>query len=94
MGDLHQLRVSQVHDQNNPIVVDKSEDDMLDLAPVQVLPPIQHQLVPIDELNESVEDSKEGERREEIESSEEEEEVWEIPQEELEVNAWSLSPEL
>ena len=94
MGDLHQLRASQVHGWDNPIVIDEPEDDMLDLAPVQVLPPIQHQLVPIDELNESVKDSEEGERREEIESSEEEEEVWEIPQEEFKVNAWSLSPEL
>ena len=67
MGDLCQLRVSQVHGQSNPIVIDEPEDDVLDLALVQVLAPVQHQLVPIDELNESVEDSEEGERREEIE---------------------------
>ena len=94
MGDLHQLRASQVHGWGNLIVIDEPEDDMLDLAPVHVLPPVQHQLVPIDELNKSVEDSEEGERRESIESSEDKEEVWEIPQEEFEANAWSSSLEL
>ena len=92
MGDLHQLRVSQVHGQGNPIVIDEPEDDVLDLAPVHVPPPIQHQLAPIDELNKSVEDSEEGERRESIESSEDE--VWEIPWEEFEVTARSSSLEL
>ena len=94
MGDLRQLRVSQVHGRGNPIVIDDPEDDVLDLALVHVPPPIQHQLVPIDELNESVEDSEEGERRESLESSEDKEEVWEIPQEEFEATAQSLSPEL
>ena len=94
MGDLCQLRASQVHGWGNPIVIDEPEDDVLDLAPVQVPPPIQHQLVPIDELNKSVEDSEEGERRESIESDEDEEEVWEIPQEEFEANTRSSSPEL
>ena len=94
MGDLRQLRASQVHGRGNPIVIDEPEDDVLDLAPVHILPPVQHQLVPIDELNESVEDSEEGEQRESIESSEDKEEVWEIPQEEFEVTARSLSPEL
>ena len=74
-------------------MIDEPEDDVLDLAPVHVPPPVQHQLVLIDELNESVEDSEEGEQRESIESSEDEE-VWEIPQEEFEANARSLSPEL
>ena len=94
MGDLNQLRASQVHGWGNLIVIDEPEDDVLDLAPVQVPPPVQHQLVPIDELNESVEDSEEGERRECIESNEDKEEVWEIPWEEFEMNAWSLSLEL
>ena len=89
MGDLRQLRASQVHGRNNPIVV----DDVLDLAPVQVPPPVQHQLVPIDELNESVEDSEEGERVESLESSESDE-VWEIPREEFEATARSSSPEV
>ena len=90
MGDLRQLRASQVHSRDNPIVI----DDVLDLAPVQVLPPVQYQLVPIDELTGSVEDSKEGERVESLESSEDEEEVWEIPQEEFEATAQSSSPEV
>ena len=94
MGDLCQLWVSQVHGWGNPIVIDEPEDDVLDLALVHILPPVQHQLVPIDELNESVEDSEEGERRESIESSEDEEGVWEIPREEFEVTARSSSPEL
>ena len=89
MGDLRQLRASQVHGRDNLIVV----DDMLDLAPVQVPPPVQHQLVPIDELTRSVEDSEEGERVESLESSEDEE-VWEIPWEEFEVNTRSLSLEV
>ena len=90
MGDLRQLRASQVHGCDNPIVV----DDVLDLAPVYVLPPVHHQLVPIDELTGSVEDSKEGERVEVLESSEDEEEVWEIPREEFEATTRSLSPEV
>ena len=89
MGDLRQLRASQVHGRNNPIVI----DDVLDLAPVHVPPPAQHQLVPIDELTRSVEDSEEGERVESLESSEDEEEVWEIPREEFEA-ARSSSSEL
>ena len=94
MGDLCQLRVSQVHSRNNPIVIDGPEDDVLDTTLVHVPPPVQHQLVLIDELNESVEDSEEGERRESLESSEDEEEVWEIPWEEFEATARSSSPEL
>ena len=90
MGDLRQLRASQVHGRDNPIVI----DDVLDLAPVHVPPPVQHQLVPIDELSGSVEDSEEGERVESLESSEDEEEVWEIPREEFEATARSSSPEL
>ena len=91
MGDLCQLRASQVHGCDNLIVV----DDMLDLAPVQVPPPpVQHQLVPIDELTGSIEDSEEGERVESLESSEDEEEVWEIPREEFEATVRSSSLEV
>ena len=90
MGDIRQLRAGQVHGCDNPIVV----DDVLDLAPVHVPPPVQHQLVPIDELTGSVEDSEEGERVESLESSEDEEEVWEIPREEFEASARSSSLEM
>ena len=90
MGDLRQLRASQVHGLDNPIVI----DDVLDLAPVHVPPPVQHQLVPIDELTGSVEDSEEGERVESLESSEDKEEVWEIPREEFEATVRSSSLEL
>ena len=58
--DILQLRVSQVHGQGNPIVVDdSSEEDVLDMAPILVLVPVEHRLVPIAELTESVEDSEE-----------------------------------
>ena len=40
MGDLHQLRVSQVHGWGNLIVIDEPEDDVLDLAPVPVPVPV------------------------------------------------------
>ena len=93
MGDLRQLRASQVHGRGNLIVINES-DDVLDLAPVHVPPPVQHQLVPIDELTGSMEDGEEGERVESLESSEDKEEVWEIPREEFEATARSLSPEL
>ena len=89
MGDLRQLRASQVHGCVNPIVV----DDLLDLAPVHVPPPVQHQLVPIDELTGSVEDSEEGERVESLESSSEEE-IWEISREEVETDSRSSSVEV
>ena len=95
MGDLRQLKASQVHGRGNPIVIDDPEDDVLDLAPVQVPPPlVQHQLIPIDELTGSVEDSEEGERVESLESSEDEEEVWELSWEEFEATAQSSSPEV
>ena len=68
-------------------------DNVLDLAPVHVPPPVQHQLVLIDELTGSVEDSEEGERVESLESSEDEE-VWEIPREEFEANTRSSSLEV
>ena len=90
MGDLRQLRASQVHGRDNPIVV----DDVLDLAPVHVPPLVQHQLVPIDELTGSVEDSEEGERVESLESSDDGDEIWEISWEEFEANSRSSSPEV
>ena len=69
-------------------MIDEPEDDMLDLAPVQVPALVQHQLVPVEELTESVGDSEEGE------SSDEEVEVWEIPCQEFEENIWDSSPEV
>ena len=42
MKSIHQLRVSQVHSQNNPIVIDEPEDDVLDTALVQVPVQVQH----------------------------------------------------
>ena len=73
---IQQLRMSQVHGQNNPIAIDESPvEDMLDTAPVPVPGLVVHLLVPIEELMESVEDS------EEEDSSEDK--VWEISCEEF-----------
>ena len=56
--DILQLRMSQVHGWDNPIVVDdSSEEDILDTALVPVPEPV-HRLVPILELMESAGDSK------------------------------------
>ena len=79
--DILQLRISQVHGQDNPIVVDNSsEENVLDTAPVPEL--VVHTLVPLSELTESVRDSEEEE--------DSEDEVWEISREE-----WvGSSPEL
>ena len=56
--DILQLRMSQVHGWDNPIVVDdSSEEDILDTALVPVPEPV-HRLVPILELMESVGDSE------------------------------------
>ena len=74
--DILQLRMSQVHGQDNPIVVDdSSEEDILDTAPVPVPEPVVHTLVPIEELTESV-----GSDEEETNS---EEEIWEMSWEEF-----------
>ena len=72
---IHQLRTSQVHSWNNPIVIDDEPpvEDVLDTALVPVLGLVKHRLVPIEELMESVEDSKE----------ESGDEVWEITCEEF-----------
>ena len=76
--DILQLRMSQVHGWDNPIVVDDlSEGDVLDTAPVPVPELVVHTLVPISELMESREGS------EEEEESDSEEEIWEISQEEF-----------
>ena len=83
-----QLRVGQVHNQDNPIVIDddlSSSEDMVAEAPEV---PEQFRLVPI--MDEEVVGSEE-------EDSDEEEEIWEITQEEFEdeiVDAWGESPEL
>ena len=81
--DILQLRMSQVHGRDNPIVVDdSSEEDILDTAPVPVPGLVVHRLVPILESMESVRGSKE-----EDDSGDE---VWEISWEE-----WvGSSPEL
>ena len=75
--DILQLRMSLVHGQDNLVMVtnDSSEEDILDTTPVPAPVPVEHRLVPIAELTESVEDS------EEEDSSEDE--VWEISQEEF-----------
>ena len=75
--DILQLRMSLVHGQGNPIVLDdSSEGDVLDTAPVPVPEPVVHTLVP--ELTESREGSEEEE-----EESDSEEEIWEISREEF-----------
>ena len=80
--DILQLRMSQVHGQDNPIVVDdSSEEDVLDTALVPVPELGVHTLVPISELTESREGSEEEEEEEEETSTEDE--VWEISWEEF-----------
>ena len=75
--DILQLRMGQVYGQDNLIVIDtdSSEEDVLDTAPVPVPGPVEHRLVPIKELTESVVDSEEG--------SSGRDEVWEISCEEF-----------
>ena len=78
--DILQLRMSQVHGWDNPIVVDNSsKEDVLDTAPVPVPEPVVHTLVPISELTES----QEGSEEEEEEETDMEDEVWEISREEF-----------
>ena len=77
--DILHLRISQVHGQDNLIVVnDSSDGDILDTAPVPVPVPVEHRLVPITELTESVDDRNSGD------------EVWEVSHEEF----VGLSPKL
>ena len=74
--DILQLRMSQVHGWDNLIVVDdSSEGDVLDTALVPVPGPVEHRLVPIEELTKSVADSEE--------ESNSGNEVWEISCEEF-----------
>ena len=74
--DILQLRISQVHGRDNPIVVDDLfEGDVLDTALVPVPEPVVHTLVLISELTESREGSEEEE--------ESDDEIWEISQEEF-----------
>ena len=78
--DILQLRMSQVHGQDNLIVVDdSSEEDVLDTALVLVPEPVVHTLVLISELSES----REGSEEEEEDGTDMEDEVWEISQEEF-----------
>ena len=84
--DILQLRMSVVHNRDNPIELDNSsEEDVLDTAPVPVPQPVVHTLVPISELAES-----EEEEEEEEEETDTEDEVWEISREEFH----GSSPEL
>ena len=78
--DILQLRMSQVHGWDNPIVVDDlSEEDILDTALVPVPEPVVHTLVPISELTES----QEGSEEEGEEETDSEDEIWEISWEEF-----------
>ena len=82
--DLLQLRMSVIHNRDNPIELDaSSEEDVVDTAPVPVPQPVVHTLVPISELMESREGSEE-------EETDTDDEVWEISQEEFH----GSSPEL
>ena len=84
--DILQLRMSVVHDRDNPITVDNSsEEDVVDTALVLVPQPVVHTLVLISELMESREGSEEEE-----EETDTDDEVWEISQEEFH----GSSPEL
>ena len=88
--DILQLRMSVVHNQDNPIELDaSSKEDVLDTAPVPVPQPVVHTLVPISELTESREGSGE-EGEEEEEETDTDDEIWEISREEFH----GSSPEL
>ena len=89
--DILQLRMSVVHNRDNPIELDtSSEEDVVDTAPVPVPQPVVHTLVPISELTESREGSEEEEREEEEEETDTDDEIWEISREEFH----GSSPEL
>ena len=78
--DILQLRMSQIHGWDNPIVVDdSSEKDILDTALVPVPEPVIHTLVLISELMEG----REGSEEEEEEETDSEDVVWEISREEF-----------
>ena len=78
--DILQLRMSVVHNRDNPIELDdSSEGDVVDTAPVPVPQPVVYSLVPISELTES----REGSEEEEEEETDTEDEVWEISREEF-----------
>ena len=77
ISDILQLRMGLVHSWDNPIVIDSSDEDIVDTAPVLVPQPVVHTLVPISELTESREGS------EEEEETDTEDEVWEISREEF-----------
>ena len=78
--DILQLRMSLVHNWDNPIELDdSSEGDVVDTAPVPVPQLVVHTLVPISELMES----REGSEEEEGEETDMDDEVWEISREEF-----------
>ena len=88
--DILQLRMSVVHNWDNPIGLDNSsEGDVVDTALVPVPQPVVHTLVPILELMESREGSEEEEEEME-EETDTDDEIWEISREEFH----SSSPEL
>ena len=81
--DILQLRISLVHNRDNPIELDvSSEEDVVDTAPVPVPQLVVHTLVPISELTESREGSEEEEGEEE-EETDTDDEIWEISREEF-----------
>ena len=69
IGSIQQLRASQIHCWDNPIMIDDepSEDNLVDTAPI----PEEHQLVPINELVASES------------SGDDEDKIWEISHEEF-----------
>ena len=76
--DILQLRMSMVHNWDNPIELDvSSEEDVVDTAPVPVPQPVVHTLVLISELTENREGSEEEEEGGE-EETDTDDEVWEI----------------
>ena len=82
--DILQLRMSVVHNRDNPIELDNSsEGDVVDTAPVPVPQLVVHTLVLISELTESREGSEEEEEEEEEEETDTDDEVWEISWEEF-----------
>ena len=88
--DILQLRMSVVHNRDNPIELDNlSEEDILDTAPVPVPQLVVHTLVPVSELTESRAVSEEEEEEEE-EETDTDDEIWEISREEFH----GSSPEL
>ena len=74
--DILQLRISVVHNRDNPIELDdSSEENVVDTALVLAPRPVVHTLVPISELTESREGSEGEEEEEEEEETDTDDEV-------------------